>query len=182
MVTVTAQAQSINPGLDDKWQFSLGLFSQNNDAIIRSTAPNDQPIDIDLEDLGLDESETVPQIGAYWRINDKWRLNFVVSDMGISSFETVDTTFNYDGVTYPVNANLSTNLDIRLYIVSLDYAFSKSETTEWSVGLGLHAIDLGLGIDATLNNAALGSGAEDFLAPAKYKILCTSCMVTHRDR
>lgn len=120
---------------------------------------------VDLDDLGLDDSETIPQLGAMWRFKDKWTLNFVYSDFSVSSNATNNASFNYDGVTYPLNASLKTDLDITLYIVAVDYAFSQSDTTEWGVGLGLHAIDLAAGIRGSLNDVTLAATDEDFLAP-----------------
>jgi hypothetical protein len=83
----------------------------------------------------------------------------------MSTTKTRNTSFNYDGVTYPVSASVSLDLDVTLYIAAVDYAFHKSDTTEWGVGLGLHAIDLAAGIEGSLNGVSLGASGEDFLAP-----------------
>ena len=165
LMSLFARAESIHPDLTDKWQFNLGVLQQEPEATIRSTAPGDPETEIDLDDLGLDDSVTVPQIGARWRFSNKWALNLLYSDFGLSGGETVSSSFNYDGTTYPVNASLKTNLDITLYIATIDYAFWQSDKAEWGVGLGLHAIDLDASIKGSLNNLALTSTGADFLAP-----------------
>jgi len=165
-MSLFARAEPIHPGLTDKWQFSLSLQNYEPEATIRSTAPGDPETEIDLVDeLGLDDSETVPQIGARWRFSDKWALNLLYSDLGLSGSETISTSFNYDGTTYPVSASLKTELDITLYIAAIDYAFWQSDKAEWGFGLGLHAIDLDASLKGNLGDVPLTSTGQDFLAP-----------------
>ncbi len=165
LLSFHATAETMHPGLTDKWQFTLAAFNQKPEATVQSPAPGDTPIKIDLGDLGLDDSDVIAQLGARWRFKDKWALTFAYSDFGLSSRESISREFNYNGVTYPVEASLTTSLDLGIYIVALDYAFYQSDRTEWGIGAGLHALDLGMGFKASLNDVALESTGEDFLAP-----------------
>lgn len=164
-LATAVNAQSLHPALDDNWQFTLGAFNQHNEANVRVTAPGDSETNIDLDNLGLEASKWIPQFGVRWSFKKKWRLSFAYSDFNLTSSRGVNTSFNFDGVTYPVNASLKSKHKLRLYITSLDYVFLKSEATEWGLGLGLHAIDVGLKIDASLNGVTLASASEDVIAP-----------------
>ncbi len=165
LVSLTAVGEPVNPGLYDTWQFSFGVLDQRADMKIRSTRAGDPPIDIDLDNLGLSDSEVVPQIGARWRMNDRWAMNFVYSGFNIKSNKTVDRTFNFDGVEYPINATLKSKIDIDLYVFAIDYSFGRSDTTEWGLGLGIHAIGFSTDISGNFNNVPLAASSEDFLAP-----------------
>jgi len=158
-------AESLNPGLDAAWQFSIGVLNENTEMSFRSTRQGDPETVFDLKDLGLDESEVVPQFGARWRFADKWALNMGYSTFGLSGHINNSRSFNFHGVTYPISADLETDLDIDLFIVSIEYAISKSDTSEWGVGVGVHGLNLSLDIDGSLNDASIGSSSEDFLAP-----------------
>ncbi len=165
LASMGTTAESLHPGLTDAWQFSFGVINQKPDATIRSTAPGDPETEVDLDDQGLDESQTSPQLGVKWRFSNKWTLNFHYTEFGLSTSKTIDTSFNYNGVTYPINASLKTDLDFDLYMTSIEYAIWKSDSTEMGVGVGLHAIDLAFNIKGSLNDVRLVSAGEDFLAP-----------------
>ena len=165
LLSAIAIAKPINPGLDAKWQFSLGALNENTKMSIRSTRLGDPETDFDLDDLGLDESEAVPQFGVRWRFANRWALNLAYSAYGVSGDKNISTSFNYDGITYPVNAFTKTDLDLDLFILSIDYAIRRTDTSEWGVGLGLHAIDFGFDIKGSLNDVSIGESSEDFLAP-----------------
>ncbi|MBL6690013.1 MAG: hypothetical protein ISP91_06440 [Pseudomonadales bacterium] len=64
-----------------------------------------------------------------------------------------------------MSTSVSSDLEITTYIFAVDYAFHTSDTTEWGVGAGLHAIDLDIKFEGTLNDLTVASSEEDFLAP-----------------
>jgi hypothetical protein len=160
IIAFNVQAEPIHRSLTDTWQFNVGILGQQGDATLRSTQEGDPRTDI-----ALDDSQTTAQVGVRWRFKDKWAFNLMYSDFNMSSVETRDRSFNYDGVTYPLNSSLDLDVDVALYVASVDYAFSQSDTTEWGIGLGIHGIDLAADIQASLNGVSLLSSGEDFLAP-----------------
>ena len=164
-VAWNSHAESLHPSLDDTWQFHVGLFQQNNKLEVSSTRLGDQEFDIDLDDLGLSDSESVPQFGIRWDFSEHWGLNFFYSDFGLTSNAVNNSEFIYDGVVYPLNASLKTEFDITVYALALDYAFYKSNTTEIGIGVGIHALDLAAGFEGSLNDIRLTDTEEDFLAP-----------------
>ena len=160
-----ASAEPTHPGFTDTWQFSFGVLNQGTDAKIRSTRGNDVETEIDLDDFGLDDTEVTPQLGVRWRFADRWALTAAYSDYSVSSSKVVNTSFNFNGTVFPLNASLKTGLDIGLYVIAVDYTLIQKDNLEWGVGAGLHAIDLGASFKGTLNNLSVGAADEDFLAP-----------------
>lgn len=163
--TFGSLAQPQNPSFTDTWQFSISALAQENDATLRATNPGFSEINITLDDLGLDDSNTVLQLGARWRFRDNWSMNFIYSDFDLSGSRTIKTSFNYSGEVYPIDATVGTKLKAAFYIASLEYAFSQTDTTEWSIGAGLHIIDFDVGLGGRFNNTTLSFVNEDFVAP-----------------
>ncbi len=165
LVGGTVLAEPLHPALTDTWQLNLSALNQKSDVRFSSTFRSDELTKINLKNLGLDDSEVVPQFGARWRVNNRWALNFSYSGFDVRGSKTVDKTFNFDGVEYPVSAALKTKLDINLYIFALNYSIGTSDTTEWGIGLGVHAIEFSTKISASLNDLALDASSATFLAP-----------------
>jgi hypothetical protein len=160
VLSFSVHADPIHPGLTDTWQFELGVFNVNEDATVSSTGLGDTKTEVTLDD-----SDTVPHFGARWRFSDKWALNLVYAEFSSSGSEIRNNSFNWDGEEYPLDVAVKLDLDVALYIASLDYAFSQSDTTEWGVGFGLHAIDFAAKLNISLNGLALSSPSDDFIAP-----------------
>ncbi len=160
-----SHADPKHPALADKWQFDFSVLSQKPDATVRSTVIGDTEVEIDLGTLGADDRETTGGLGVRYAINDKWRAYFAYSPLGVSGSRFTNRTINFDGTEFPLNTGLDTDLDITTYVAAIDYAFHQSEDTEWGVGAGLHAIDLGVKFEANLNAARASVSEEDLLAP-----------------
>lgn len=158
-------ADPIHLGLTDRWQFDFSVAAQQPKATLRSTRSGDRETEIDLKDLGADDREATGQIGVRYRINDRWRAIFAYSPLTVSGTDTTTREFNFGGIEYPLTTTLSTDLDLQTYIFAVDYAFHQSDTTEWGVGAGLHAMDLSLEFEGDLNGITIGASEEDFLAP-----------------
>ncbi len=158
-------AEPLHPGLTDRWQFDFTVLSQEPEVKVRATKFGFQENTIDLQDLGVDDRETTGQIGVRYHINEKWRANFGYTPLDISGTRITDRTFNFDGEEFPLSSTVSTDLELKTYIFALDYAFHTSDTSEWGVGAGLHAIDLDIKFEGSLNDLTVATSEEDFLAP-----------------
>lgn len=158
-------AESFHAGLSDRWQFDISILSQEPTAKVRSTQSPDRETEIDLKRLGVDDRETAGQIGARYRINDKWWTVLAYSPLNVSGTNTTDRSFNFAGKTFPLSSSVSTDLELKTYIFAMDYAFQSSDTTEWGVGAGVHAIDLSIEFEGNLNDLTVVSSEDDLLAP-----------------
>lgn len=164
-ISSVAVAQAIHPGLTDNWEFRVGAFNQHNKIKFSLTPPDNLIHEIDFDDLGLKDSEYVAQFGFRKRFREKWAFGLYYSDFGTSSSAAISKEIIIGDVTYPVDASVQTDIGLGLYVASVDYAFSKSDSTEWGVGFGIHALDLSFRFDANLNDLDLDSTSESVVAP-----------------
>ena len=158
---VGAYAEPIHPGLTDTWNFSVGIFNQGSEAKIKSTTDGTST----RVNMGLDDNEIIPQLGMRWRFKDNWAFSAAYSDFSVPGHRQISSEFEYDGVVYPVDAEVNTKLNIGLYVFAIDYAIKRTDTTELGVGFGLHALDLSASLKARLNDNSLARSSDDFLAP-----------------
>jgi hypothetical protein len=123
-------------------------------------------VGVDLEDLGLDEDQVSPAVGAianFW--NRRLTLRFDYFGYHDDANATAEFEFDWDGETIPVGAALDSNLDIDIYAINLSYNFIRSDQARLGLGLGIHAADLDVGITGTLNGVVVASGDAQVLAP-----------------
>ena len=166
--TGTAYAQDmtvVHPGLTDRWTFDAAVMQQRVSAEVRSTRIGDTETKIDLDDLGVDDSEVTGQFSLSGRFADRWRANFAYTNLAVSGDTLNERDFNFGGIEFPIATRTESDLEIDTFIVSLDYAIRQKENLEWGVGAGLHAIDLSISFEAAVNNVSARGSDEDFLAP-----------------
>ncbi len=167
---VTAVAESLNPKLDAKHTFNIGAFSQTGDFHVALTRPPFQKITLDLvDDLNVDENFVTVLVDYRWRFLDRWHLT-----LGFTSFESDGsrinaTEFNFDGEVFQAGYEIETDVNLKAYVFDINYAVSRGDRHEFSVGGGLHAFDLELDLEARLfvNGSVSDSVREtsELLAP-----------------
>ena len=113
----------------------------------------------------MDDSTVVPQLSAKWRFSDRWILNFAFSDFSLDGRQAIDSSFDFGGTNFPLNASLDTELSLTAFVVALDYVIFKSDKAEFGIGAGLHGLDLDLQLDGDLNGIDVAESQSDFLAP-----------------
>ena len=142
--------------LTDKHTLTFGLADQKVDARIRATVDGFDPVGVDLEDLGVDNNDTSYYFEYRYRFSPRWSATGAFYSFNGSGGQSVETTFNFDGVEYEAGAAVRADFDIDAYILDVMYTAYRSESFEFMVGGGLHALDLGATIAAEIN---LGEGS-----------------------
>ena len=125
-----ANAQSINPGLDDVLQLRLGPFFANFE-----TTVNIQGSDFDQEQLS--EQETTVAGFVRWRITPKFHFNIGYSKVERDDTTILDSSTRIGGLTVPAGTNLSQAFETSSIPVSLSYAFVKNPRTELGANAGV---------------------------------------------
>ena len=143
-------ADALNPVLDDKFTFKLGVLYNKADADITVSVAPLPPTPVSLDFLGIDDTGVRPWAALRWRFGEKWALNFSYDRYDESGGNISTEPFNFDGVLYPVGASLDTELRADAYVMDVSYAIWKKSNYEAGLGLGLHAFDFKAGIDAFL--------------------------------
>jgi hypothetical protein len=149
--TSATQAEVLNPKLDAKHSFKVGIFFQNADFDVAVTRPPDTPTTLDLaDDLGVDVDVNSPLIEYRWRFLERWHLSFGYHAFDSDGFVGNLREFNFNGTVYPVGYEIKTDIGFDAYILDVNYALFTGDRHEFSIGAGLHAFDLNLEIGGRL--------------------------------
>jgi len=151
LVSIGSLAQAEKPAFGETFMFSLGGMEHRAKATFQSTREGRPPIELDMNDLGMDPKTTTFWAGVAWQFADSWGLS--ASYSGFRSDGLVSTTEdgNFGDIDWSVNTTLDSELDLDLFIIDLHWDFLNTERTHLGIGLGLHIADISTGIDATLN-------------------------------
>ena len=125
-----ANAQSINPGLDDVFQLRLGPFFANFE-----TTVNIQGSNFDQEQLG--DQETTVAGFIRWRITPKFHFNIGYSKIDREDTTTLNASTQIGGLTVPAGTSLSQAFETSSLPISLSYAFVKNPRTEFGANAGV---------------------------------------------
>ena len=139
------------PVFGDTVTFGIGGMSGRADSTFRDTRDGRRPVDLDMNDLGMDEKASSIWGGVSWQFADSW--GFSVSYSGFDSDGQVSASEagNFGDIEWGVNASLDSDLSLDLYIADVHWDFLNTERTHVGVGVGLHIADLEANIGATIS-------------------------------
>ena len=161
-----AEEQTFSSPLDNRVTIYGGAQIYNAEGKFKNTEEGQPDVSVDMDDLGLDETKVSPAAGAilnFWE--RRLSLRFDYFGYHDDANAKADFSFDWDGDTIPVGADLDSNLDLDLYVINLSYNFYRSDRATFGVGLGVHLADVDLGITGTVNGVVVASGDADVLAP-----------------
>ncbi len=146
------------------WGVSLGAFLTDHDFETELTARGSGEVFvIDLEDdLGLESDNTVFRLDAFWRPSGKHRLDLSWFDLSRDADVVVETEFEWQDTVFPVDIDVSTDLDLSIYKLAYGYEFVQNERSWFAGSFGLFIGDLGLRIEDVTTG---GFEAGDITAP-----------------
>jgi hypothetical protein len=148
-----ANAEERNP-LEAKFIVDTGWFFVSSDTTVRvdgeTTGETGTDIDYD-EEFGLGDFDRF-RGEVLWRFTDSGRhaIRGMYFENNRSSTRNIDRDITFGDETYPVGASVTAGSDLAVFQVSYDYAFLRRENYELAGGIGLHMLDVGLSLAATL--------------------------------
>ena len=161
--------EGVNPIFTSRFNLQLGVQRTDSEATVAVTRAPLPETEIDLDDMGIDESSTVFYAGARWRIADRWTANFTYNQFDENGSTVIEESFNFDGELYPVGASLDSRLQLDAYIFDVAYSFGKGRNYEWGAGLGLHSFDFAAELKADVFvgsiDQTVSEANESLLAP-----------------
>ncbi len=164
-----AVADSLHPGLERTVTVTLGASEFDVDARVASWSEGEDKQVVDLGRIGVPEDDSSVWAGINWRVSDRWRLAASYFSIDVDGGSSVDFDFEFGDLVVPVGASVDSSLSLDFYVLTVGYAFYKSDRAELGVGLGVHGVDLDFDIYAErrIGNqvTVLGQESEDFLAP-----------------
>src|SRR5580765_3899993 len=141
----------IHPALTDKWNFQLGAYRPKLDTtafLNSSTGARGTQLSFE-DDLGYDDTKTMPAFLAAVRLGERWKLEFEYLSLSRDSSRPISRTINWGDRSYTVGTVVSSDFDSNIYRLSAGYSFIKTNQAELGVALGLHVTDFSLGLAAT---------------------------------
>ena len=139
-VNVVAQDDGWGPG-QDKWKFNLGGFFPSSDVELKINGVDPGDL-IDLEDvLGFDDSDNLWRLDGYWRFFKRHRLVFGYYQFNRDASLGLSEEIKIGDEVFPVDALVSSELDLGFYTIDYMYSLYQGEKAEISGGLGVYWVD-----------------------------------------
>jgi len=152
-----------DPG-PERVSISLGAFITDRDTNGRldsDTLGLGTVIDAE-DDLGLDSSDTVVRLDAYYRFNPRHRIDFSIFDLSRDSSATIDESIQFGDEIFDINSTISSEFDLIIYKAAYTYSFLMRENGYLGVTGGLYV----LSTDISLRESNTGQfEADDLTAP-----------------
>jgi len=149
---VAADDPELTVAFPDKWMIRVGAyivdgsttqFSVNSPAGGLGTTIDYQ------KDLGGEDSDTIPRVDAYYRFNERHRIDFTAFSIDRKGTRTLAAEFEIEGVTYNIDETINSDIKYTLYRLGYAYSFYHSPKVELSLtaGLNITSYDLSLETD-----------------------------------
>lgn len=149
---VHAQEREARNPLQAKIIADAGGFFMSTDTRVRVDAESTgaQGTDIDYDDtFGLGDFDRFR--GEFlWRIADRHVLRAMYFKNDRNATRQLSEDIDFGEETFPVGADVAAQSELTVAQLSYDYAFLRRESYELAVGIGVHMLDVGLKLDATV--------------------------------
>jgi hypothetical protein len=153
----------LNPALNDTIFIGLGaLYVAKSSSSAQLNSQKLGVRTVDFQDaLGMKDTGWGPDTEIRWRMSEHWRLEFNYFWMSTSGNKSIDQDIQWGDVVYPVNTQVTSQLNFSDLRSSVGYSFYKTSDKELGVGLGLHW----LWWQTSLSTQAQGNQGTHLLAP-----------------
>lgn len=123
---------------------------------------NGDPVEIDFSDsLKAKDKESVANLGFYWRFGKKWWFSTEYYRTETEDSASIDEDLEWNGYTFLAGSSVAGGFSSDIYRITLGRDFLDRPNMDFSLGLGIHWIELGafLAGNATVTDGE-GSGQE----------------------
>ena len=131
----------IHPTMTAGLSIAAGAFFSKTDNEYRLKSGGESGTKVDTDDLGIDDTKTVPFGTLRWRFTDRWRVegNYfsVDTDGKVRTSEQID----WGDLDFEVGAELKTKAKTKIARAAVGYSFIKRDQVELGAGVGVHYLD-----------------------------------------
>lgn len=129
-----------------KWGFSIGAFITDQDMQTEfSVNFGEANVRVDFEDdLGLEDSQAVGRLAAFYEFNPRHRIEFDIFDLSQSATAVIQEEIRWRDTIFPIDAEIHTNLDLSIYKVAYSYFPVQSERGKFGLTGGFYTADIAL--------------------------------------
>jgi hypothetical protein len=146
-----AHAEERNP-LDAKFIVDAGWFFMSTDMRVRvdGDTPEEVGSDVDFDDtFGIGDFDRF-RAEASWRFAPRHLVRAMYFQNNRSATRTGSRDVEFEGETFPVGASITARSELTVAQLSYEYAFWRRESYEIAAGIGVHYVDIDLGLDASI--------------------------------
>ena len=147
-----AHAEDRNP-LESKFTFDVGYFFLSTDMRVCVDGETSDEVgdDVDYDDtFGIGDFDRFRAEGS-WRIAPRHLIHAMYFQNNRSATRSITRDITFQDETYPVGATVHATSDLTIAQLSYEYAFMRKPNWELAASIGLHYVDIGLGLDATIS-------------------------------
>ena len=155
-------AEHGNLAFADKFMIRLSSYSVQNADTQLAVANSGSGIGLGYsynDDLGGDDSVTIPRLDLYYRFNERHRIDFSVFSFKRDGRKILQIDVDLGDQTFSIGETLETDIEYNLFKIGYGYTFFHSDRVELSFGAGLNVTSY----DFTYQ---LADGTEDGSADA----------------
>jgi hypothetical protein len=136
----------------DRWMVRLGAFvvDGSNTQVSVNSDIGGLGTTIDYQrDLGGEDGDTIPRIDAYYRFNDRHRIDFTSFSIDRKGERTLAIDITIDDDDYFIGETIKSDIKYTLYRLGYGYSFYHSPKTEltFTAGLNFTEYDLKFELD-----------------------------------
>ena len=136
----------------DKWMIRAGAYvvDGSNTQVSVNSDVGGLGTTIDYQrDLGGEDGDTIPRVDAYYRFNDKHRIDFTTFSISRRGERTLAIDIDLGDQDFTFGETVNSEIDYALYRLGYGYSFYHSPETEltFTVGLNLTEYDLKFELD-----------------------------------
>jgi hypothetical protein len=159
--TVAAETTK-NVAFPEKFMIRLSSYSVNSaetDVAVLSSAGIGTGISFS-DDLGGENSITIPRIDAYYRFNERHRINFSSFRIERSGRKTLDIDINLGDQSFITSETVVSEIKYTLVSIGYAYSFYHSPKVELSLSAGLSATSYDLDYSLASGASAASAGVS----------------------
>ena len=170
-----AHADERNP-LEARFIIDAGYFFLSTDMRVRVDGETTETTgsDVDYDDtFGIGDFDRFRAEGS-WRIAPRHVLRAMYFQNNRHGTRSIERDVEFNDQTFPLGATVNASSELTIAQVSYDYAFLRRDNYEIAGGIGIHYIDMGLKLDATVTaqgNQASRSVEADATTAAPMPVL-----------
>jgi hypothetical protein len=156
--------------LQARYTFDAGWFFLSTDTRVRVDGETSGSVGTDID---FDESFGVGDVDRFrfdgmWRFAKRHGVRAMYFENNRSGSRDLSRDIIFGDTTFPIAATVSAKSELRVMQLSYEYAFHQRENYEIAASLGLHMLEAGLGLSATVDGPGVG-GAVALDEAAKSK-------------
>jgi len=141
-----------NP-LDSRFIVDVGYFFLSTDTQVRVDGETSDQVgsDVNFDDtFGVGDFDRF-RVDGLWRISPRHLIRAMYFQNNRHATRSIERDVNFQDETFPVGATVDAHTELTVAQLSYEYAFLRRENYELAGGIGIHYLDLGLSLDATLS-------------------------------